>query len=292
MSGQEPSRSETVAPGSEELHPSTQLPAEPITPSAACRRQGRPFGITLPVLTYHDLDDCASPVATSPAQFRRQMAYLSHQGWRTLSLDQFLQGHARGCWPTRTFVLTFDDGLESFASHALPVLREYSFSATVFVVAEWVGLTNDWPGQPNWVRRQKVMSWDTLCGLVEAGMEVGAHTASHPRLTRLTLEAQRREMSVCDEAIQSRLGRPVRAFAYPYGDLSTHLEGLVAAHYEAGFSTRLGYVTPRSRSAAFERIDTFYLRNPYLFKAFVRGGLNSYLAVRRALRALWERAGR
>src|SRR5205807_2425452 len=100
-----------------------------------------------PVLTYHSLDDSGSPISVAPALFRWQMGYLHQLGWRTLTLDELLAGHERGAWPERTFSLMFDDGFANLLERGLTVLAEYGFSATVFVVAGWVGRSNDWPGQ-------------------------------------------------------------------------------------------------------------------------------------------------
>ena len=87
----------------------------------------------IPVLTYHSIDDTGSPVSMTAREFRRQMQSLAAAGWRTITLSEFLGGHAEGRWPARTFLLTFDDGYRSLLEHALPVAAECSFQGTVFV---------------------------------------------------------------------------------------------------------------------------------------------------------------
>jgi peptidoglycan/xylan/chitin deacetylase (PgdA/CDA1 family) len=246
----------------------------------------RTYRATLPVLTYHSLDESESPVSVSPALFRRQMEFLGRQGWRSLSLDQALAGWSLGQWEAGSFLLTFDDGFEDFATEALPVLAGCGFRAIVFVVAEWVGRSNDWPGQLAWVPRRRLMDWPALATILAAGMEVGAHTMNHPHLSSLAERDRPTEVALCRQVIENRLSCQVRAFAYPYGDVSLAMEQLVAAHYQAGFGTRLGLVTPASRPAVFERVDTYYLRQPRLFETLGTGWLAHYLAFRHGLRWL------
>ena len=239
-----------------------------------------------PVVTYHSLDDSGSVISISPAQFRWQMEFLRGNGWRTLSLDELLAGHTRGEWPARTFALTFDDGYANFAEHALPVLTVCSFSAIVFVIGEFVGRKNDWRCQSSSVPRCALMDWNSLRVIVDAGMEIGGHSLSHPRLTGVTKEESEREITGCKQVIEDRIGGVVRAFAYPYGETTHALEAIVSKYYRAGFGTQLGFATPTSRATAFERIDAFYLRQPRFFRALETGRLFGYLKIRRWLRGL------
>lgn len=220
------------------------------------------------------------------------MEYLSAKGWRSLTLAQMLDGYARGTWPIRSFLLTFDDGFVNFAEYAFPVLTACGFSATVFVASDWVGRSNDWPGQPRWVPRLPLMDWSALSRIAAAGIEIGGHSLSHSHLDALPVAESEREVCECQRVIEKRIGYPVRAFAYPYGEGARDLERVVAQCYDAGFGTRLGFATPTSRRPAFERIDMFYLRDPRFFRALETGWLSSYLKVRRWLRFLRQSAYR
>lgn len=246
----------------------------------------------LPILTYHALDDTGSVVSMSPALFRSQIEYLRANGWRALSLDELLAGHQGGQWQPRTFALTFDDGFVNFFEHALPVLRECEFTATVFVISDWVGRTNDWQSQLAWVPRHPLMDWSKLRTIADAGIEIGAHTISHPHLARLSATDAACEIVDCQRIIQDRVGHAAQAFAYPYGEMSRTAEAIVAQNYRAGFSTRLGFATGQSHVTAFERIDTYYLRQPLFFRALATGWLEWYLRARRWTRQWrWGNSG-
>ena len=51
----------------------------------------------------------------------------------------------------------------------------------------------------------------------QAGMQIGAHTVSHPILARLTPDKARQEIQASKDFLEQLLGEPVRVFAYPNG---------------------------------------------------------------------------
>jgi peptidoglycan/xylan/chitin deacetylase (PgdA/CDA1 family) len=64
----------------------------------------------------------------------------------------------------------------------------------------------------------ELATWDTTTALVRTGMEIGAHTMTHPHLTTLTPDAQAREIGDSIELIERRLGIRPAGLAYPGGD--------------------------------------------------------------------------
>src|SRR5262249_56671775 len=126
-------------------------------------------------------------------------------------------------------VLTFDDGLSNVAVHAAPALRDAGFRATVFAVAGRCGSDNDWPGQPAWVPRQELLSFDDLRGLADAGWQVGSHGLGHADLSRLPADRVAEEVVTSKQLLEDTVGVEVSAFAYPYGRASREVRGLVAS---------------------------------------------------------------
>jgi peptidoglycan/xylan/chitin deacetylase (PgdA/CDA1 family) len=244
--------------------------------------------VRLPVLTYHAIAKERSPLAVTPARFAETMRVLKEGGWHTLTLDDLLQGRADGGWPSRSFLLHFDDGFASVAEHGVPILQRYGFHATIFVVTDWVGRRNDWPGQPATVPRWPLLDWTALRGLVGLGVAIGGHSISHPHLTRLSAQERQREIVGSLQTLEDQLGRRASAFAYPYGDCSPSTESLVGDNCRAGFGTTLDFVGLRSRVTALERIDAYYLR-PGRVRSMDRTWFSAYLGIRRAGRTLRHR---
>lgn len=240
----------------------------------------------LPVLTYHMIEDVPCPIAVPPAVFARTMHRLAQAGWRTLTEPQVLDGHRSGAWPDRSFVLHFDDGFASVKREAWPVLEALGFSATVFVVSEWVGKDNGWPGQAAWAPRAPLMTWDELGALGARGATLGGHTANHPHMPTLPAHSCHEEVGRAFESIERLTGQRSRVFAFPYGEVSPSAIEAAQRHADLLYGTALGAISARSPVANLPRIDAYYLGAggiaPHLTSAPVR----AYLAARQAGRTL------
>ena len=97
---------------------------------------------SLPILTFHSIDDSASVISFSPPVFRRGMARLYESGYRTLNLVDAVERLRQGqSLPPRSFVITFDDGYQNVYGEAFPLLQRYGLSATVFLTTRKKGMT-------------------------------------------------------------------------------------------------------------------------------------------------------
>lgn len=84
-----------------------------------------------------------------------------------------------------------------------------------------------------------IMTWEQLTLVQEQGIEIGGHTVTHPQLTCEDEETVERELSLCRQLLQEKLGGPVRAFAYPRGDWNADVRDKVrAAGYACAFTTQ------------------------------------------------------
>ncbi|HEX5415266.1 MAG TPA: polysaccharide deacetylase family protein, partial [Chloroflexota bacterium] len=197
-----------------------------------------------------------------------------------------------GGWSPRSCLVTFDDGFANFADHAVPVLKACGFTATVFVVAGWVGRRNEWPDQPTWVPRQSLMDWQALRAIAREGMEIGGHTFTHPHLARLGVTSAAGEIADGKRAIEDQVAQYVRAFAYPYGEVTSALERIARDHFSVAFGTRLGYTASGSPLSAARRVDVYYLRSPRCFRQIGTDPLDLYLHARQQLRDLRQLGAR
>ncbi|MFL6675151.1 MAG: polysaccharide deacetylase family protein [Massilia sp.] len=96
--------------------------------------------------------------------------------------------------------------------------------------------------------------------LDRSGIEIGAHTVTHPILTSLDDDSARIEIDAGKAQLEALIGKPVRLFAYPNGKAgkdfdARHVEMVREAGYAAAFTTAVGPATrakdrfqlPRSR---------------------------------------------
>lgn len=169
--------------------------------------------LKVPVLMYHEIADVGatpSRFAVAPEAFAGQLAYLQDGGFTTLTagaLAKILAGGA-GELPERPVVLTFDDGYGDFYSRALPLLKQYGHTATVFQTTGWVGVELGW---------RPMLNWRELSEIAEAGIEIGAHSHQHPELDRLSDDKLRDELDAPKRMIEDKLGLAVSGLAYPFG---------------------------------------------------------------------------
>jgi peptidoglycan/xylan/chitin deacetylase (PgdA/CDA1 family) len=81
----------------------------------------------------------------------------------------------------------------------------------------------------------RMLSWEQVVEMAGAGIEFGAHTVSHPILTRIPPAEAAEEIRLSRASIESRLGRRVDAFAYPNGTREDFDAGIQAMLREQGF---------------------------------------------------------
>jgi peptidoglycan/xylan/chitin deacetylase (PgdA/CDA1 family) len=182
----------------------------------------------LPILYYHHVGERRESgghrrLWISNERFGQQMNYLAREGYHCSSLrdvEALLQGNERA--RQRAVVLTFDDGYKNFHEFAYPLLRQYGFGATVFVVTGQVGGLSRWDA--GW--ETPLMGWTELRDLTAHGIEIGSHTASHPRLTQLQPAEAKRELETSRAVLEQNLGVPAGTLAYPFGDWNAAVEEL------------------------------------------------------------------
>jgi peptidoglycan/xylan/chitin deacetylase (PgdA/CDA1 family) len=79
----------------------------------------------------------------------------------------------------------------------------------------------------------RMLTEDEIVFMAKGGLiQVGAHTMTHPMLTRLPAAAQRDEIVQSKASLEEMLNRPVHSFAYPHGAYS---DETLACVREAGF---------------------------------------------------------
>ena len=233
------------------------------------------------ILTFHSIDDSGSVLSYPPKTFRKLLDALERCDIPILHLDTLLQPDT-----PRGVALTFDDGMRTVFTEALPILRSHSSPAHLFLTTGVVGTTNRWPSQPPTAPLFKMLRWSEIEALQRAGMRIEAHTVSHPDLRQLADTELRDECESAEEAIASRLGVRPRYFAYPYGFYDSRVRAIARKRYNGSFTTKLDYVGPSAELDALPRLDAHYLRSPNLARALPSKRAHSYIALRRALRRL------
>lgn len=166
----------------------------------------------------------------APDRFRTHVEILLEAGFEIVTVAELADRAGAAEPPPGLAALSFDDGMEDNHSVLLPILREHRIPATVYVVSGLIGKPNPWLAAESGAR---MMTPDELRELAGVGVELGAHTVSHPDLSLLDRAACLKEMVESRATIEEVSGARVRTFAYPFCRYSPEA---VAAAREAGFA--------------------------------------------------------
>ena len=204
------------------------------------------------ILSYHSVVDDHDPLRFDSHKqhlpihlFREHLDYLK-SNYTVITLSEFLSAKRENRrLPNYSLVLTFEDGFEDFYSVAAGQLAQRRLPATVFII------TDRAYGRlpPN---GESFLSWEQIRELSLAGIEIGSHTCSHPRLPDLSPEDVIRELADSRAAIEEHLG-PVRIpLSYPHGQTTESISRLAQSlGYSCAITTVLG---PNDRDTDITRL--------------------------------------
>jgi peptidoglycan/xylan/chitin deacetylase (PgdA/CDA1 family) len=168
-------------------------------------------------------------------------------------------------------------------------------SSRAAVMARWLDSLKKLPDTEKWAAVEKLpqvldvspptdgfahlhLTWDQVRQMVAAGVDMGAHTQSHPILTRINLEQARAEVAGSKARIEAEINQPVTAFAYPNGqpsDFNPTLQAMLPqVGIRAAFTLVPGPTRPteaRQAPMAIRRILISYKDSLARFAAKVMG---------------------
>lgn len=221
-------------------------------------------------LMYHDIWPKDQPGRSSitVADFRKQMELLRDEGFHVISMDQYADFILnKGKVPDNAVLLTFDDGYETFYTYAYPILKEFGYTATNFLIVSGVDDPKK-AGSPK-------LKWDQIRKMKQDGMSFYSHTydqhitvavdakgSQKPALMHAqylkkekrmeTAEEYRKRISddltKAEERLKAELGNKLSVLCFPYGKYSlTTLEVAKAAGIDFMFTTMEGIDTRADR---------------------------------------------
>ena len=200
------------------------------------------------ILMYHSVGEAGLKKNTilniSIETFERQMEFLYRHHYRVVSLLDLAESLEKNKkMPSKTVVLTFDDGYENNYTHVLPILKKYHFSATVFVIVNYLG-------------KEKVLcdhffKFMTLAMLQEMSnsglVTIGSHTKNHFYLPKIKDDQFLwEEIRGSKEVLEKILHKPVEAFCYPIGGSTPRTEDVVR---KAGYRVAVAISSSKGKGA-------------------------------------------
>ena len=195
----------------------------------------------VPILMYHYVrpdpgpdDPVGQGLSVSPELFAEHLAYLAQAGYTPVTMAELAEiWQGTRARPANPIVLTFDDGYRDFYTNAWPILQQYGFPATVYLISAFLD-------EPNYLTRAMVQELDAS-GMVD----FGSHSVHHPDLPSLSDVEAESEIAGSKHALEDLLGHQVSSFCYPTGSYSDREIALVkAAGYALAVTTEWDYAEP------------------------------------------------
>jgi len=180
---------------------------------------------------YHRFGCEKDTLFVTPDNFSKQMDYLKRKRYRIISLSELAEGIKNNRkFPHNTVVITIDDGYKDNFIYAYPILKKYSFPATIFIITSHIGNRNDF------------MNWQDVKIMLRDKILIGAHTKNHAFLPSIKEKnALWDEIKGCKNDIEKITGKHVDHFCYPLGFFNDEVKKAIEdAGYMSASTTNRG----------------------------------------------------
>lgn len=205
---------EEKAASSQPVAASAQAPDPNLKPGVAVVHRAADVKYSVPegvsVLMYHMIgDEQGNAAVMTEANLRIQMNYLRDHGYHPITMQELYDYVTKGApLPEKPVCITFDDGYLDSYTIVYPLMKEYGFPWTLFLITDDVG------------KPYNRMTWDQLKEMANShAVTIASHTLSHPKLHNLATRAEKeKEIVEANKALKYQLGIDNVWLAYPYGD--------------------------------------------------------------------------
>ncbi|MEA3340046.1 MAG: polysaccharide deacetylase family protein [Chloroflexota bacterium] len=217
----------------------------------------------VPIFMYHYVSELPPnpdvyrrDLTLAPEKFEAQLQYLADEGYHTITLtDLYLHLKQGYPLPEKPVALTFDDGYRDAYEVVLPLLLDYGFTATFFVLAT-----------PAHYESPDYLTWAQMKEMTNAGMEIQSHGRDHVDLRGRSYDYLVYQTVGIQEAIQYHTGRLPRFFCYPAGQYDADVVAVLeSAGYWGAVTTAWGrthtqdnlFEMPRLRIRGSDTLESF-----------------------------------
>ena len=205
------------------------------------------------MLIYHHVaSDTPRVTSVTAEELRGHLQYLKDNKFQVIGLNTLIQ-QLKQQQPIadNAVVITFDDSYENNFTTAHPILMEFGYPYTIFISPGSID-KGDGP----------LLSWQQVKQMSDDGVLVANHAMLHEHMARPEAGAtaaqwrERMKQSIlqAEEAIEKHTGQRHQWLAYPYGEYSAELEGLVAELGFIGIGQHSGAI---GNSTALTRIPRY-----------------------------------
>ena len=207
--------------------------------------------------------------------FKKHLQYLKDKNYTVITFKDLDKIGWRNRFEKdrKYIILTFDDGYKDNYDLAFPILKEFNFKATIFLMGS--STYNEWDVKAGGEKEFPLMSVEMIKEMQDYGIEFGAHTFNHPKLNTLSNEEIEHQIVDVKKPLEEKIGKEIITFAYPYGILNDYAKEMAKkAGYIFALATDSGSVCLSDDLYQIRRIAIFPNTNLFSFKRKVAGNYN------------------
>ncbi len=228
--------------------------------------------------------------------FERQIHYISENFDESITASQFSRLCKNKELNKKKYIcITFDDGFSTVITNALPILKKYHLTATIFINHN-LHLFTEFNNRVELDNFVKKVFWKMSDGyeykglkkkdieyLINEGFEIGGHTITHSNSATIPINTFENEIKFQKQYFLNEFSYEITSFAYPFGksrEISTKLFSILDdSNYLSAFTgisfdynkVKSQYFLPRTNiplKISFRRFKLL-LKGSSAFKDFI-----------------------
>ncbi len=197
------------------------------------------------IFLLHEIGQGPHSLYVPEQDFERLIDHLKKEGYKSVTVSQLLDSNFKREAGDKLVALTFDDGYASFYEKAYPILKKYNYTATIFIITDMIDTPNH-------------MTWTQLRKLMNEGVEVGSHSATHPYLSKLDSSSLQKQVEGSKQKLEEMLNKKVTDFCYPYGDFNDDvIESVRKAGYKSAVTVHTDISSAKDNLYQLPRINVY-----------------------------------
>lgn len=194
------------------------------------------------ILMYHSIGDNKEFFTVKTEEFKKQMRYLRNGNFNVIKLSELVNLlQARKKIPSKTVVITIDDGYQDNFTNIFPVLIKYNMPASIFLRTDLIGSQR--VGRNGDIL--KFLDWPQIVEMSKSLIDFYPHSHGHLKLAEIPLSEAENDISQSREILEEKLREETPIFAYPYGNFNDAVKGILKKlGFIGAVSVRFGNVKP------------------------------------------------
>ena len=218
----------------------------------------------IPIICYHKVGlvekgDTRPALFIKPFQFKLQMFIIKTLGYKTISLDEFLnflKGEKISI--TKPIIITFDDGYENNYINAYPILKKMNLTATICVCTGYIGKKGAIFENEKYIKGknpENYLTEEEIIDMSQNGISFCSHGVNHFYMDELEGMSLENEITESKEKLEKLLDKEINFFCYPYGRYNKKtIEALNNAGYSGAFTIERDKVSQKDNPYELKRL--------------------------------------